>query len=108
CCIPFPDLDPVARVQKLDQNRQVEPCRPPADDRDVQRTPRGRQLPSRSRKRCNLPVAVRGSSLANSIARGYLYGAIWLLTKSCSVFAGSGPSSPSCTGLPSASWTSAT
>src|SRR5438132_1540260 len=93
CCIPFPDLDPGAPVQKLDQCRQVEPCRPPADDRDVQRTPRGRQLPSRSRKRCNLPVAVRGSSLANSIARGYLYGAIWLLTKSCSVFAGSGPSS---------------
>src|SRR5437660_10697179 len=70
--ISLPDLDLVLWVQELDQRRQVEPGRPAADDRDAQRGFRGVQLPSRSRNRCSLPVAVRGSSLANSIARGYL------------------------------------
>ena len=39
---------------------------------------------SRSRNRCSLPVAVRGSASMNSTARGYLYGAICALAKSCS------------------------
>src|SRR2546422_2609382 len=37
-----------------------------------------------SLKRCSLPVSVRGSDGTYSIARGYLYGAIVCLTKSCS------------------------
>ena len=93
CSISLPDLDLVVWVQKLDQRRQVEARRPAADDRELEYRLRDPQLLSRSRNRCSLPVAVRGSSSANSIARGYLYGAIWLLTKSCNVLAGSGPSS---------------
>jgi hypothetical protein len=91
--ISFPDLDLMVWVQQLDQRRQIEPRRPAADDRELECRLRVRQLLSRSRNRCSLPVAVRGRASANSIARGYLYGAIWLLTKSCSVFAGSGPRS---------------
>src|SRR5439155_20847688 len=37
----------------------------------------------RSLNRCSLPVSVRGSDGTYSIARGYLYGAIVCLTKSC-------------------------
>src|SRR5690606_65046 len=39
---------------------------------------------SRSRNRCSLPVSVLGNESQNSIARGYLYGAIVCLTKFCS------------------------
>ena len=39
---------------------------------------------SRSSARCTLPLAVFGSSLANSTIRGYLYGAVSVLTWSCS------------------------
>jgi hypothetical protein len=70
--VPLPDLDLVARVEELDQRRKVESRGPATDDRDVERPVRGDQLPSRSRNRCSLPVAVRGSTSANSIARGYL------------------------------------
>jgi hypothetical protein len=70
--IAFPDLDLVAWIQQLDQRRQVEPRRPPADDREFECRPRDLQLLSRSRKRCSFPVAVRGNASANSIARGYL------------------------------------
>ena len=70
--ISLPDLDFVLRVEQLDQRRQVQPCRPAADDRDAERLARGPQLPSRSRNLWSLPVAVRGSPSANSIARGYL------------------------------------
>src|SRR6266446_6613571 len=93
CGISLPNLDMVFGVQQLDQRRQIEPRGPATDDRETQSRLRGPQLFSRSRNRCSLPVAVRGKASANSIARGYLYGAIWLLTKSCSVFAGSRPSS---------------
>jgi hypothetical protein len=34
--VSLPDLDLVLRVQQLDQRRQVEPCRPAADDRDAE------------------------------------------------------------------------
>src|SRR5579864_3171599 len=95
--VAFPYLDLVAGVKELDQGRQVQARRATTDDRDLQRRLRGAQLSSRSRKRCSLPVAVRGSSSANSIALGYLYGAISPLTKSCSALTGSGPSSaPGC------------
>ncbi len=70
--VPLPDLDLVLRIQQLDQGRQVKPGRPTADDRDAEFWLRGPQLPSRSRNRCSFPVAVLGSSSANSIARGYL------------------------------------
>ena len=70
--VPLPDLDPVVRVEELDQGGQIQTRRPASDDRDVELRVRGRQLPSRSRKRCSLPVAVRGSASANSITRGYL------------------------------------
>ena len=40
-----------------------------------------------SAKRRNLPVSVFGSCATNSIARGYLYGAIACLTWSCSACA---------------------
>src|SRR2546430_1895760 len=70
--VALPYLDLVPGVQQLDQRRQVQPCRPAADDRDPECRRRDRQLPSRSRNRWSLPVAVRGSSLANSMARGYL------------------------------------
>src|SRR6266702_8099287 len=93
CSISLPDLDLVVWVQKLDQRRQVEARRPAADDRELEYRLRDPQLLSRSRNRCSLPVAVRGSASANSIARGYFYGAISLLTKSCRVLAGSGPNS---------------
>src|SRR5688572_9575218 len=43
-----------------------------------------------SLKRCSLPVSVRGSVSTNSIARGYLYGAITFFTCSCNAFAVSG------------------
>jgi hypothetical protein len=45
----------------------------------------------RSRNRCSLPVAVLGKASTNSIARGYLYGAIRCFTKSCNsaIFASS-------------------
>ena len=46
---------------------------------------------TRSLKRCSLPVSVRGSAVQNSIARGYLYGAMWALTKSCSSRANASP-----------------
>ena len=72
CRISLPDLDLVPRVEQLDQGRQVQPGGPAADDRDAERLLRGPQLPSRSRNRCSLPVAVRGNPSANSIARGYL------------------------------------
>src|SRR5262245_16836710 len=39
-----------------------------------------------SLKRCSFPVSVRGSVSTNSIARGYLYGAITFLTCSCNDF----------------------
>jgi hypothetical protein len=70
--VPLPDLDPMVRVQELDKGRQVKTRRTAPDDGDVERRVRGRQLPSRSRNRCSLPVAVRGSASANSITRGYL------------------------------------
>jgi hypothetical protein len=70
--VPLPDLDPVVWVEEFDQGGQVQTRRPASDDRDVERRVRGRQLPSRSRNRCNFPVAVRGSVSANSITRGYL------------------------------------
>ena len=70
--VPLPDLDLVARVEELYQRRKVKSRGPATDDRDVERPVRGGQLPSRSRNRCSLPVAVRGSVSANSIARGYL------------------------------------
>jgi hypothetical protein len=70
--IPFPDLDQVARVEELDQRRQVETRGPASDDCDIEREVRGLQLPSRSRKRCSFPVAVLGSASANSMRRGYL------------------------------------
>ena len=37
-----------------------------------------------SLNRCSLPVSVRGSASTNSIARGYLYGAMGCFTCSCS------------------------
>ena len=40
--------------------------------------------PSLKAARRTLPVAVRGSSVANSTIRGYLYGAVSALTWSCS------------------------
>jgi hypothetical protein len=70
--VPLPDVDPVARVEELDQGGQIQTRRPTSDDCDVERRVRGCQLPSRSRNRCSLPVAVRGSASANSITRGYL------------------------------------
>ena len=70
--VSFPDLYLVVGVQELDQRRQVEPRRPATDDRDLEVRLRGPQLVARSRNRCSLPVAVRGSASANSIARGYL------------------------------------
>src|SRR6185503_19768617 len=39
-----------------------------------------------SLKRCTFPVSVRGNASTNSMARGYLYGAIARLTWSCRVF----------------------
>src|SRR5256885_6044775 len=91
--VSLPDLDLVFRVQKLDQRGEIKPRRPAADDRDPECPLRGPQPPSRRRNRCSFPVGVRGNASTNSIARGYLYGAIWPLTKSCNVFAGSRPSS---------------
>src|SRR5262249_2466098 len=52
--------------------------------------PRGRlqyfdhRVSWRRRKRCSFPVSVRGSVVRNSMRRGYLYGAMDCLTKSCS------------------------
>jgi hypothetical protein len=74
--ISLPDLDLVARVQQLDQRREIKARRPTTDDRELECRRRDPQLLSRSRNRCSLPVAVRGSASTNSIARGYLYGAI--------------------------------
>jgi hypothetical protein len=51
--------------------------------------PTGR-LQDLHQKRCSLPVSVRGSASTNSIARGYLYGAIALFTCSCSALTISG------------------
>jgi hypothetical protein len=70
--VPLPDLDLVVRVEKLNQGREVKSRGPASDDGDIEGRARGGQLPSRSRKRCSLPVAVRGSASANSITRGYL------------------------------------
>jgi hypothetical protein len=70
--VPLPDLDLVLRVEELYQGREVESRGPTADDSDIEGRARGGQLPSRSRNRCSLPVAVRGSTFANSMARGYL------------------------------------
>ena len=70
--VSLPNLDLVLWVQQLGQRRQVQPGRPASDDRDPECRLRGAQLPSRRRKRCSLPVVVRGSASTNSTARGYL------------------------------------
>src|SRR5262249_6414784 len=63
---------------------------------------RDHEWPPRSLKRCSLPVLVLGRDGRNSIALGYLYGAIFALTSSCSSAIRSGPAS-----TPSASTTNA-
>src|SRR5262249_5704411 len=106
--VALPHGDLVVRAELLRQRREVQPAGAATDDRDPHAPRVGRvfddrqpsdMTPSlaiaRSRKRCSLPVPVRGSTSTNSTRRGYLYGAISAFANSCnSLTFASSPTTP--------------
>src|SRR5215469_5572842 len=92
--VPLPDGDLVRGTELSRERREVQAPRPAADDGNAHQPCRSAALfaaCSRSTKCWTLPVELRGRIGTNSMARGYLYGAIFCLAKSCSSAASASP-----------------